>query len=209
VARIASVSLQMKVLCLHINKKFPMTTADFSKGAAIKYNGETCLILSYQFVNPGKGTAFTRTKLKNAKSGKIFEVSFRSNESIEEANVDYRPCQYLYNDGKEMSFMDNTNYEQFVLNIEDVGDMINYIVDGSEVKVVFIDGVPFTIQLPPKMNFKIISAPPGDKGDTATGGSKQAEIETGVKVNVPLFIKEGDVIRVNTDTGEYVERVSQ
>jgi elongation factor P len=186
-----------------------MTTADFFKGAAIKYNGETCIVLNYQFVNPGKGTAFTRTKLKNAKSGKIFEVSFRSGEAIEEANVEYRPCQYLYNDGTEMTFMDNTNYEQFTLLIENVGDMIDYIVDGSEVKVVFVDGEPFTIQLPPKMNFKVVSAPPGNKGDTATGGNKQVEIETGAKVNVPLFIKEGDVIRVNTDTGEYVERVSQ
>ena len=87
--------------------------------------------------------------------------------------------------------------------------MQNYIVDGSEVIVVFIDGAPFTIQLPPKMNFRVIEAPPGDKGDTATGGSKQVVLETGVKVNVPLFIKEGDTVKVNTDTGEYVERVSQ
>ena len=165
--------------------------------------------MEYQFVNPGKGAAFTRTKLKNAKTGKIFEVSFRSSETIEEANVEYRNCQYLYNDGTDMSFMDNTNYEQFTLPLENIGEMTDYIVDGSEVKVIFIDGNPFTIQLPPKMNFKVVEAPPGDKGDTATGGSKQAIIETGAKVNVPLFIKEGDMIRVNTDTGEYVERVAQ
>lgn len=186
-----------------------MITSDFKKGTAIKYNGETCLIMSYDFVNPGKGTAFTRTKLKNAKSGKIFEVSFRSGENIEEAQVEYRKCQYLYNDGKEMTFMDNTNYEQFTLPIENIGDMIDYIVDGSEVVVVFIDGNPFTIQLPAKMNFKVIDAPAGTKGDTATGGSKQVTLETGAKVNVPLFIKEGDLIRVNTDTREYVERVAQ
>jgi elongation factor P len=186
-----------------------MQTSDFKKGAAIKYNGDTCVILSYDFVSPGKGTAFTRTKLKNAKSGKIFEVSFRSGESIEEANVEYRNCQYLYNDGTEMTFMDNSNYEQFTLLMENVGDMQNYIVDGSEVVVVFIDKEPFSLQLPPKMNFKVIDAPPGNKGDTATGGSKQVTLETGVKVSVPLFIKEGDVVRVNTDTGEYVERVSQ
>lgn len=186
-----------------------MNTSDFTKGAAIKYNGETCLILSYEFVNPGKGSAFTRTKLKNAKSGKMFEVSFRSGENVEEANVEYRACQYLFNDGTDMSFMDNTTYEQFTLPIDNIGDMKDYIIDGSEVKVVFIDGSPFTIQLPPKLNFKVVEAPPGDKGDTATGGSKQVIIETGAKVNVPLFIKEGDVIRVNTDTGEYAERVAQ
>ena len=186
-----------------------MNTSDFKKGAAIKYNGETCVILSYQFVNPGKGSAFTRTKLKNAKSGKIFEVSFRSGENIEEANVEYRSCQYLYNDGTDMSFMDNTNYEQFTLPLENVGDMQNYIVDGSEVIVVFIDAAPFTIQLPPKMIFRVVEAPPGNKGDTATGGTKQVVLETGVKVSVPLFIKEGDTVKVNTDTGEYVERASQ
>lgn len=185
-----------------------MITADFKKGTAIKYNGDTCIILSYQFVNPGKGAAFTRTKLKNAKSGKIFEVSFRSGENIEEASVQYKNAQYLYNDGKEMTFMDNSSYEQFTLPLENVGEMTDYIIDGSEMIVMFIDGNPFTIQLPPKMNFKVIDAPPGNKGDTATGGSKQATIETGAKVNVPLFIKEGDTIRVNTDTGEYVERVT-
>lgn len=186
-----------------------MNTSDFTKGTAIKYNGETCVVMSYQFVNPGKGAAFTRTKLKNAKSGKIFEVSFRSGENIEPANVEYRNCQYLYNDGSDMTFMDTTNYEQFVISLDNIGDSQNYIVDGSDVVVVFIDGEPFSIQLPPKMNFKVIESPPGDKGDTATGGTKQVVIETGVKVSVPLFIKEGDVIKLNTDTGQYVERVRQ
>ncbi len=186
-----------------------MITADFKKGLAIKYNGETCIILSYQFVSPGKGSAFTRTKLKNAKSGKIFEVSFRSNESIEEASVQYRNSQYLYNDGTDMTFMDEVSYEQFTIPLENIGDMKDYILEGSEVIAMFIDDEPFSIQLPPKLNFKVIEAPAGNKGDTATGGTKQVVIETGAKVNVPLFIKEGDLIRVNTDTGEYVERVSQ
>lgn len=186
-----------------------MQTSDFKKGIAIKYNGETYVVMSYNFVNPGKGSAFTRTKIKNAKTGKILEVSFRSNETLEEANVAHRKSQYLYNDGTDMSFMDNENYEQFTLPIENVGDMMNYIVDGSEVIVTYVDEAPFTIQLPPKLNFKVVSAPPGNKGDTATGGNKLVEIETGAKVNVPLFIKEGDVIKVNTDTGEYVERVAQ
>jgi elongation factor P len=186
-----------------------MNTSDFTKGKAMKYNGETCVILSYQFVNPGKGAAFTRTKLKNAKSGKVLEVSFRSGETIEEANVEYKNCQYLYDDGGDMTFMDNTTYEQFVLSLNNVGDQKNYIVDGSDVVVVYIDGAPFSLQLPPKMNFKVIESPPGDKGDTATGGTKQVVIETDVKVSVPLFIKEGDVIKLNTETGQYVERVSK
>lgn len=186
-----------------------MNTSDFTKGIAIKYNGETCVVMSYQFVNPGKGSAFTRTKLKRAKSGKIFEVSFRSGENIEPANVEYRNCQYLYNDGTDMTFMDNTTYDQFVIPLSNIGDQQNYLVDGSDVVVVYIDGAPFSLQLPPKMNFKVIESPPGDKGDTATGGTKQVVIETGVNVSVPLFIKEGDIIKLNTDTGLYVERVAQ
>ncbi len=186
-----------------------MLTSDFTKGAAIKYNGETCIIISYQFVNPGKGSAFTRTKLKNAKSGKIVEVSFRSSETIEPANVEYRKCQYLFNDGSDITLMDNTNYEQFSISLDNIGDIFRYMVEGSDVIAVYIDDMPFTIQLPPKIDFEVIEAPPGNKGDTATGGSKQITIETGVKINVPLFIKKGDIVRVNTSTGEYVERVSR
>ncbi|MBD3270221.1 elongation factor P [Candidatus Peregrinibacteria bacterium] len=185
-----------------------MQTSDFSKGTAIKYNGETYIITSYNFVNPGKGSAFTRTKLKNAKTGKVVEVSFRSGENIEEAAVEYKKCQYLYNDGTNLTLMDNTTYEQFELPIDNVGDMMDYILDGSEVVAVYIDDKPFTIQLPTKMVFEVTDAPPGNKGDTATGGSKQVTIETGAKVNVPLFIKTGDKIRVNTETGDYVERAN-
>ncbi len=185
-----------------------MQTSDFSKGTAIKYNGETYLVTAYNFVNPGKGSAFTRTKLKNAKTGKVIEVSFRSGEDIEEANVEYRKSQYLYNDGSALTLMDNQNYEQFELPIDNVGDQMNFIIEGSDVVVVYIDGKPFALQLPPKLVFEVVDAPPGDKGDTATGGSKQVEIETGAKVNAPLFIKAGDKIRVNTDSGEYVERAN-
>ncbi len=184
-----------------------MQTSDFTKGLAIKYNGETYIIAQYNFVNPGKGAAFTRTKLKNAKTGKVIEVSFRSGEQIEEANVEYKKCQYLYNDGSNLALMDNTSYEQFELPMDNVGDATNYLLDGCEVIVVSIDGKPFAIQLPTKMDFLVTEAPPGDKGDTATGGSKHVTIETGAKISAPLFIKEGDRIKVNTDTGEYVERV--
>lgn len=191
------------------HKSFEMQTSEFTKGTAIKYNGETFIIISYTFVNPGKGTAFTRTKIKNAKSGKVNEVTFKSGEDVEEANVEYRKSQYLYNDGTDLTLMDNSTYEQFTIPVTNVEEMMDYIVDGSDVIVVYIDNAPFAIQLPPKMNFKVVEAPPGDKGDTATGGTKQVIIETGAKVNAPLFIKEGDVIRVNTETGEYVERVAQ
>ena len=186
-----------------------MLTSDFTKGQPIRYNNETYIIVGYQFVNPGKGTAFTRTKIKNAKSQKVIEVTFKSGEQIEEANVEYRKCQYLYNDGKDFYFMDNTNFEQISISADNVGDMSDYMMDGVELTVVYIDNAPFSIQLPPKMEFKVIDSPPGEKGDTATGGTKHVTIETGAKVSAPLFIKEGDVIRVNTSTGEYVERVAR
>lgn len=185
-----------------------MTTSDFRKGLAIRYNGETYVLVGYQFVNPGKGAAFTRAKMKNVKSLKMIEVTFKSGEQIEEANMEYKKSQYLYNDGSEYHFMDNNSFEQFSMPADIIGDQGDYMMDGGELTVVFVDNLPVSLQLPPKMDFTVTEAPPGEKGDTATGGTKQVTIETGAKVAVPLFIKEGDKIRVNTDTGEYVERVN-
>jgi len=185
-----------------------MTTSDFKKGLAIRIKGETFVIVNYQFVNPGKGAAFTRTKVKNVKSGKAMEVTFRSDEQVEEANMEYKRCQYLYSDGSDYHFMDNSTYEQFTVSAELVADQADYMMDGGNVVIIFVDSLPVSLQLPPKMEFKVIDSPPGEKGDTATGGTKQVTIETGAKVAAPLFIKEGDIIRVNTDTGEYTERVS-
>ena len=122
--------------------------------------------------------------------------------------MEYKKCQFMYSDGSEFHFMDNNTYEQFAISADVIGDQSNYMMDGGNVTIVFVDNNPVSLQLPPKMEFKITYAPPGNKGDTATGGSKQVTIETGAKVNVPLFIKEGDKIRVNTENGEYVERVS-
>lgn len=183
-----------------------MQTSDFKKGLAVKYNGETYVIVGYQFVNPGKGAAFTRAKLKSVKTGKNVEVTFKSGEEVPEANMEYKRCQYLYHDTAEYTFMDNTSYDQFAISKEMVGDDADFLIDGTEVVVVFVDDSPASLQLPTKMDFKVISAPPGEKGDTATGGTKPVVIETGATVNVPLFIKEGDAIRVNTETHEYVER---
>lgn len=185
-----------------------MDTTDLKKGLPIKYKGETYVVVNYQFVNPGKGAAFTRVKMKNVKSLKMMEVTFRSGEQIDEANMQYKKCQYMYGDGSEFHFMDNSTYEQFAISAESIGDQANYMMESGNVTLVFVDNQPVSLQLPPKMDFKVTDSPPGTKGDTATGGSKQVTIETGAKVNAPLFIKEGDRIRVNTDTGEYVERVN-
>jgi len=185
-----------------------MDTTDLKKGLPIKYKGETFVVTGYQFVNPGKGAAFTRVKMKNVKTQKAMEVTFRSGEQIDEANMQYKKCQYMYGDGAEYNFMENVTYEQFAISAEAVGAQGDYMMEGGDVTIVFVDNLPVSLQLPPKMEFKVMSSPPGDKGDTATGGSKQITIETGAKVSVPLFIKEGDKIRVNTETGEYVERVN-
>lgn len=185
-----------------------MQTSDFRKGLAIKYNGDTYILVSYQFVNPGKGTAFTRAKMKNVKTLKAMEVTFKSGENIEEANMEYKKSQYMYTDGSDYHFMDNSSFEQFSMPADVVGDQSQYMMDGGDVTVVFVDNQPVSLQLPPKMEFKVTEAPPGEKGDTATGGTKLVTIETGATVAAPLFIKEGDKIRVNTDTGEYVERVT-
>lgn len=186
-----------------------MQTSDFRKGSAVKYNNETYLIGDFQFVNPGKGAAFTRTKLKNIKTGKVVEVTFKSGESVEDADLQYRKCNYMYNDGSDYHFMDNRTYDQFSISKDMIGDYADLMVENSEITVVFVDGAACSIQLPPKLDFKVISAPPGEKGDTATGANKPVVIETGATINAPLFVKEGDVIRINTETHEYVERVQQ
>lgn len=183
-----------------------MQTSDFKKGLAIKYNNETYVIAGYQFVNPGKGAAFTRAKLKNVKTGRNVEVTFKSGENVEEANMETKRCQYLYNDTNEYTFMDNASYDQFAIGKEMIGDAADFLIDGTEVVVIFVDESPASVELPTKMDFKVISAPPGEKGDTATGGTKPVIIETGATVSAPLFIKEGDMIRVNTESHEYVER---
>ena len=186
-----------------------MTTSDFKKGLPIRYNGDTFILVNYTFVNPGKGTAFTRAKIKNIKTGKTMEVTFKSGETIEEADVQYKRCNYMYFDGTDFNFMDNSNYEQYTVSGEMIGDQKDYMMENGEVTLVFVDGAPISVQLPPNMDFKVIESPPGEKGDTATGGTKPVKIETGAMVAAPLFIKEGDVIKVNTDTGEYVERVAR
>ncbi|MEK7545036.1 MAG: elongation factor P [Patescibacteria group bacterium] len=182
---------------------------DFKKGMAIKHEGETYVITSAQHVNPGKGAAFTRCKMKNVRSDRSIEVTFKSGENVDEADMQFRKCQYLYKDAESFYFMDMNSFDQFALSKEMVGDQSNYLMDGSEITVVFVDDLPVSLHLQTKMDFKVISAPPGEKGDTASAGTKPVTIETGAIIGAPLFIKEGDTIRVNTETHEYTERVQK
>lgn len=182
------------------------STTDIKKGLAISWKHGTWTITEAQFVNPGKGSAFTRCKLKNLETGQVVENTFRSGEAVEVVDTVRQKCQYLYNDGEDYHFMDNETYEQFALPADTVGDGTKYLLDGTECYALYIEGTPVSIQLPAKMEFEVISAPPGVKGDTATGGSKEVEIESGAKVKVPLFIKEGERIIVNTEEGSYVSK---
>jgi len=182
------------------------STTNIVQGIVIDYKGNPWLVSSAQFVNPGKGSAFTRAKLKNLKTGQLVENTFRSGEAVELIDMTKNKCQYLYKDGNDYNFMDNTTYEQFALAADTIGDASKYLIDDTECYAMYLDGIPVSIQIPEKMDFKVISTPPGVKGDTATGGSKEAVIETGAVIKVPLFIKEGEIIKVNTTSGDYVSK---
>ena len=182
------------------------STTSIRTGMTIVYKDQPWLVATTQFVNPGKGAAFTRTKLKNLKTGQTVEVTFKSGESVDLADVVNKKCQYLYADDEGFHFMENDTYEQFYLDEELIGNNKDYLLEGTECYAVYIDGVPVSIQLPPKMDFKVISAPPGAKGDTATTETKECTIETGATIKVPGFIKEGETIKVNTEDGNYVGR---
>lgn len=182
------------------------TTTAITKGLVILYKHSPWLVAEAQFVNPGKGAAFTRTKLKNLKTDQVIEITFRSGEAVETLETLRKKCQYLYNDGSNYHFMDNESYEQFDFGKTVIDNAKNYLIDGTECYALYIEGKPVSIQIPPKMTFTVMQTTPGVKGDTATGGSKEATIETGAVIKVPLFIKEGEKIIVNTEENTYVSK---
>jgi elongation factor P len=185
------------------------TTSDLRNGLIIKYNNELHVIVQYEHRTPGNLRAFFQVKMKNLKNGKMIENRFRSGEQIEVVRLDTRDFQYLYHDGSGYVFMDNNNYDQVSISEEIIGDQSKYLKEGEQVQIMFNRETPVTVELPPHVNLKVIEAPPGVKGDTATGGTKQVKVETGTTINVPLFINENDVIKVDTRTGEYLERVKK
>lgn len=180
---------------------------EITKGIVIKQNGELLLVTDFQHVNPGKGSAFVRTKLRNLKSGKSFDITFKSNEDVEIVEVERRQMQFLYQNDGMYAFMDNTNYEQTEINEDILGDKKIFLKEGVEVYLAIYEGTPIAVELPRKIAYKVVEAPPGVRGDTAGGNvTKEVVLENGLRLQAPLFIKEGDAIVVNTDTGEYVER---
>ena len=182
---------------------------DIKKGTVIRMDNGLWLVIEFQRVSPGKGSSFVRTRVKNLQSGKVVEHAFKSAETVEFEEVDYTRMQYLYNDGTLYTFMNNQTYEQVALSKADVGDTEKFLKEGLEVTVIMHGETPLTIDLPKKIQYVIKYTEPATKGDTASGNvSKEAELDNGLKVRVPIFLSSGDNILISTDTGEYSERVN-
>ena len=180
---------------------------DFRKGMTVEIDGQVWSIADFQHVKPGKGAAFVRTRLKNVMTGAVLERTFSPTDKYPNAHIETREMQYLYNDGQLYYFMDVETYEQLPLNHDQVEDAIDFIVENENVKVRFFKGAPFSVEALNFVELTVTHTEPGVRGDPATGTTKPAELETGYKINVPLFVNEGDRIRVDTRTGEYMERV--
>ncbi len=183
------------------------TTSDFRNGLVLKMDGELFTIVEFQHVKPGKGGAFVRTKLKNFKTGRVLERTFRSGEKVEDVRIERKDMQFLYNSGDEFVFMDNKNYEQVSAGKDIIGDAAKFMIDGMNATLMFHSSAPIGVELPIFVELVIEKTDPGLRGDTASGGSKPATLETGAVIQVPLFLEEGEKVKVDTRSGEYVERV--
>lgn len=183
-----------------------MNLTDLKKGVLVLYNGQPHEILWSQFVRMQQRKPVMQTKMRNLITGRTVEYSFKSGERAEEAAVSKQAAQYLYADGSGAHFMNNESFETVDLPKDISEDKIGYLKEGETVTLRYFDGAPISIELPVKVELKVVATPPGIKGDTSAGGNKPATLETGLTVNVPLFIKEGDTVRINTESGEYVER---
>ncbi|MBU0727795.1 elongation factor P [Patescibacteria group bacterium] len=181
---------------------------DIKVGTVVKVNGDPFLVTKNQFMRKDAGKPVMRTKLKNLKTGNTLDKTFLAGESFEFADIERRKCQYLYKDSSEANFMDNESFEQFSLPLAGIEDLMEFLKEDTEVHVTFYEGAPIGVQPPIKITLEITETTPGVKGDTATGGTKQATVETGAVILVPLFIKEGDKVLINTETGEYVSRIT-
>ena len=184
-------------------------TADIRKGLRIELDSEPYAIIEFQFVKPGKGNAFTRTRIRNLINGSVLDRTFKTGEKLKPADTQDRTMQFLYRDEGDggFHFMDNSSYEQVALDSDLVGDATNYLVDNMEVNVAFFRERPIGITLPNFVVLKVVEAPPGEKGNTVTGASKPVVVSTGYAVNAPMFVSEGELLKIDTRTGEYVERV--
>jgi elongation factor P len=184
-----------------------ISTGDLKKGVSLEMDGQLYTIVDWQHIKMGRGGAIVRIKLRNLRSGALFEKTFDAGEKFTRAFLDRRPVQYSYNDGDIYYFMDNETYDTIQLTGEQLGNARSYLMDGMQLEIVSYKDEPISVELPDTVDLEVTYTEPGFKGDTATGGTKPATVETGITVQVPLFVTTGDRIRVKTDGGTYVERV--
>ncbi len=184
------------------------STPDFRKGLRIELGNEPYVIVDFQHVKPGKGGAFVRTKLKNLLNGRVVDKTFRSGEKVGKPDMEEKEMQFLYKDD-QYHFMDNSSYEQIALSGDVIGDSKNFLQENTNVTILFYQNRPINLELPIFVELEVVEAEPGVKGDTASGASKPVTVETGAKIQVPLFIEEGDRLKIDTRTGEYIERVKE
>jgi len=184
-----------------------ISASEFRNGATIELEGDIFVIIDFQHVKPGKGAAFVRTKLRNLVNGGIVERTFRPTERMNRAHIDRKDYQYLYSDGELFHFMDTESFEQTAVNKDDIGDALKYVKENEMVKVLSHNNIIFGIEPPTFVELEIMDTEPGFKGDTATGATKPATVETGATVHVPLFVGAGEKIKIDTRTGEYLGRV--
>jgi len=184
-----------------------ISTADFRNGARIELEGEPYYIVEFQHVKPGKGGAFVRTKLKSYKTGNVLDRTFRSGERFQEPNLEEREMQFLFAAGNSYTFMDTESFEQFTYDKKELGDNADLLKENMIAKILVYEHQPIAVELPIFIELKVVDAEPGVRGDTASGGSKLAVVETGATIKVPLYLEVGEVIKIDTRTREYVERV--
>jgi len=185
------------------------STNEFKPGLKVMMDGDPCSILENEFVKPGKGQAFNRVRLRNLRTGRVWERTFKSGESLEGADVMDRSLQYLYNDGEFYHFMDVNTFEQLQADVAAVGDTSRWLKEQDNCEVTLFNGVPLSVTAANFVELEIVETDPGIRGDTATGGTKPAKLSTGAVVKVPLFINQGEVVKVDTRSGEYVSRASK
>jgi len=183
------------------------STTDFRKGLKIEIGGEPFVIVDFQHVKPGKGGAFVRTRLKSLVSGNVIDQTFRSGDRVDKPDLEEREMQFLYQTGEEFHFMDTQSYEQLFLTAENLGENKDFLKENGTIKALFHNKRPIGVEVPMFVELKIIKSDPGIRGDTATGATKPATLESGAVIQVPLFVEEGDVIRIDTRTREYITRV--
>jgi elongation factor P len=184
-----------------------VSTAEFKKGLKIQFDGAPYTIVDFQHVKPGKGGAFVRTKLKHMRLGRVIDNTFRAGEKVELVDFEEKRMQFLYKDDR-YHFMDLDTYDQISLSAEEVGEARDFLKENTEVEILFIESSPVTVELPNFIEIRIAKTDPGIRGDTASGGSKPATLETGAVIQVPLFLNEGDVVKVDTRSGDYLGRVA-